>query len=140
VNVYLDASVLVALFVHEPFSGRVDSFLRTRSPTLIVSDFAAAELASAVARRVRMGEIDTRSAQEAFAKFDGWSVRDAERVQITTADIAEAAAFIRRLDLILRAPDAINIAITRRVGAELFTFDRNMAAAAQALGTNVVSA
>jgi predicted nucleic acid-binding protein len=39
----------------------------------------------------------------------------------------------------LRAPDALNIAITQRCGARLLTFDAKMARSARSLGVNVVS-
>ena len=54
-EVYLDASVLVALLTDELLTGRADTFMRTKKPVLVVSDFAAAEFASAIARRVRTG-------------------------------------------------------------------------------------
>lgn len=41
-NVYLDANVVVALFTHDPFSGRADAFLRREGPVLTLSDFARA--------------------------------------------------------------------------------------------------
>src|SRR5580704_9222425 len=56
-DVYLDASVLVALLTNDPLTPRADAFMRANTPTLIVSDFAAAEFASAMARRVRTGGI-----------------------------------------------------------------------------------
>jgi len=37
------------------------------------------------------------------------------------ADVAAAAAFLRRLDLTLRTPDAPHIAIAQRIRAELLT-------------------
>lgn len=48
-----------------------------------------------------------------------------------------AEAFVRRLDLTLRAPDALHIAMAQRNGAALVTFDEKMAACAKALGTLV---
>jgi predicted nucleic acid-binding protein len=45
---------------------------------------------------------------------------------------------VRRVDLGLRAPDAINIAIAQRCGAHLLTFDAKMARSARTLGVNVV--
>jgi uncharacterized protein len=51
--------------------------------------------------------------------------------------IAVATTFLRRLDLPLKTPDAIHIAIAQRLGATLVTFDRQMAASARALGTPV---
>jgi predicted nucleic acid-binding protein len=137
VSVYLDASVLVALFT-DALAARADAFLRTHSPVLIVSDFAAAEFASAIARRVRMREIEIEDARTAFSTFDAWTARATGRALTTSADVASAAASLRRLDLSPRTPDALNIAIVQRVGADLLTFDDKMAASARALGPTVL--
>jgi predicted nucleic acid-binding protein len=45
----------------------------------------------------------------------------------------------RRLDLPLRTPDALNIAIAQRVGADLVTFDDRMVASARALGITLLA-
>jgi uncharacterized protein len=139
-TVYADASALVALFSEDVFSSRVELFLTTQSITLVVSSFAAAEFASATARLVRMGKISRAEAQRSFSNFDAWIARATEREPIAASDIASAAAFLRRLDLSLRTPDAINIAIAQRVGGSLLTFDDNMARNARALGTDLVDA
>jgi uncharacterized protein len=78
---------------------------------LIVSDFAAAEFASAMARRVRTGGITPDEARLAFSTFDAWAARATRREQTKAADVSAAEAFLRRLDLNLRTPDALNIAI-----------------------------
>ena len=137
-SVYLDASVLVALFTADALTAKADAYLREHRPTVIVSDFAAAELASAVARRVRTGELEADDARAAFATFDAWTVRAAGRAETAAADVAAASAFLRRLDLTLRTPDALHIAIAQRLAAELMTFDQKMAASARSLGTVVV--
>lgn len=137
-SVYLDASVLVALFTNDPFTARADDFLRSETPVLTVSDFAAAELASAIARRVRTRELERDEAVAAFAVFDVWTPRASRRVQTSPADIVAAKAYLRRLDLTLRTPDALNIAIAQRIGASLATFDQRMADSARALGAVVV--
>lgn len=139
-KLYLDASVLVPLLAADAFTARAYSLLASSSPVLLVSDFAAAEFASALARRVRTAELAADKAQEAFADFDGWTARAARRVETTAADVRAAEAFVRRLDLALRAPDALNIAIAQRQGAALATFDERMAAAARALAVEVVEA
>jgi uncharacterized protein len=140
VSVYVDASVLVPLFTDDALTVRADAYLRGRSLALIISDFAAAEFASAIARLVRVRSLEPEVARRIFANFDTWSARTAERAVTISADIIAAAAFIRRLDLPLRTPDAINIAIAQRVAADLLTFDRRMAENARALGTSVVAA
>jgi predicted nucleic acid-binding protein len=140
VSVYLDASVLVALFTDDPFTHRADRFLRTNASVLIVSYFAAAEFASAVARHVRTSDIGLEDARIAFSTFDAWTARVTQRVESTAADVAAATAFLRRLDLRLRTPDAINIAIAQRIGAVLFTFDDSMIGSARALRMPVAAA
>jgi predicted nucleic acid-binding protein len=140
VSVYLDASVLVALLTLDPFTQRADAFLRANASVLVISDFAAAEFASVIARHVRTGDITPNDAQVAFSTFDAWAARTAQRLEIRAEDVAGATAFLRRLDLTLRAPDAINIAIAQRVGATLVTFDNKMIASARALGTPVAGA
>jgi predicted nucleic acid-binding protein len=133
VSVYLDASVLVALFTADAMSDRADRILRASKPVVIVSDFAAAEFASAIAYRVRTRLLKAAEAQAVFSHFDVMVARAARRIEMTAGDVAAAAAFLRRLDLTLRTPDAINIALAQRAGAQLLTFDRQMAKAARAL-------
>ncbi|MFI4986814.1 MAG: type II toxin-antitoxin system VapC family toxin [Alphaproteobacteria bacterium] len=133
-SLYLDTSVLVALFTNDLFSSRAHSFLRTHEAVVIVSDFPAAEFASAVGRRLRLGKLTHEEAVTVFSTFDAWTARAATRAETIAADVATAAAYLRRLDVPLRTPDALNIAIAERVGAELLTFDDKMSAAARALG------
>ena len=137
-SVYLDASVLVALFTVDPLTRRADAVLRRDQNVLIVSDFAAAEFAAAIARRVRMKQIAGDDARNVFVTFDTWTARQTGRVQTTAADVAATAAVLRRLDLTLRTADALNLAIAQRIGADLFTFDEQMAASARALRMSVL--
>ena len=139
-SVYLDASLLVSFFTVDAVSEHADAFLGGLLDDIVVSDFAAAEFASAVARRVRMGRLDPDDAGAVFADFDAWIERAAGRVEIQAADVAAAASFIRRLDLNLRAADAIHIGIAGRVGAILATFDAKMANSALSLGVPVAAA
>jgi uncharacterized protein len=81
--------------------------------------------------------ITAEEARAAFSTFDAWIARTTTPLSMTSADVTAAAAFLRRLDLTLRTQDALHIAIAQRVGAELLTFDRQMASAARTLGTSV---
>ena len=139
-NLYLDASVVVALLTKDVFTSRAESYIRTKLQILIVSDFAAAEFASVIARRLRVREITEPIARVVFAELDAWVIRTTEHAETTTADIIAAAGALRRLDLPLRTADAVNIAIARRIGATLMTFDEKMAASAKALGVGVAAA
>ena len=136
-SLYLDASVLVALFVIDPASARAAAFLSAHPAIVVISDFGAAEFSSALARRVRMGDLTRQDGHVAFLHFDAWVARSARRQQIAAADIGMAERMLRRLDVNLRTPDAIHIALSLRMDARLVTFDRGMAAAAAALGAAV---
>ena len=138
-RLYLDASVLVGLLVPDALSARADAMLRAQRPVLLVSDFAAAEFASALGRRVRVGELTPDKARTAFAGFDAWTAQKTRRVETMAADVRAAEAFLRRLDLTLRAPDAVHVAIAQRTDAALATFDERMAIAARALGLAVLT-
>jgi len=134
---YLDANVLIALFTVDLFTARAKSFLSSEKPILLVSDFACAEFASGIARLVRMEAFTIRDAQIIFSDFDAWMERPTLRVEPITTDVRAAEAFVRRLDLTLRAPDALHIAMEQRTASVLITFDEKMAACARALGTPV---
>ena len=134
-TVYLDTSVLVGLFVaHDGFAARAQALAETAGFAPVVSDFVGTEFASVIARLTRMNSLHLDGAREIFAEFDAWAASCADRVGVTGIDVQTAQGFIRRLDLNVRAPDAINLAIARRLGAPIATFDRGMAACATTLG------
>ncbi len=137
---YLDASVLVALLTTDPLTGRAVALMRNKALTAVVSDFAVAEVVSAVARRVRMGDTTIEDARSVFSRLDFWAAKYAVAAETTTADVKRADAVMRRLDLNLRTPDALHIAIAERLGAAMATFDDGMAAAARVLGLSVITA
>jgi len=139
-KVYLDTSFIIALQVEDPHNDRANSYMQDRQPEIVVSDFAAAEFSAAIARHVRMGKTTALAAKTNFADFDAWLYLFAQRVETSSADVRAAGAFIRRLDLNLRTPDALHIAIAQRIGATLATFDERMAANAGILGTPVAAA
>ena len=109
-------------------TARADTFLRANPSVLIVSDFAAAEFSSVIARHVRTKDITKNDARIVFSNFDVWTALTTQRALIAAADIIAAEVLLRRLDLTLRTPDALNIAIAQRMGATLVTFDKKMAA------------
>jgi predicted nucleic acid-binding protein len=139
VSVYLDANVLVALFfTDDPLSTRAYELVQVNMQALIVSDLAAAEFASVIGRHVRMRNIAPALARKTFSDFDRWA-ETTERAAVTPADISTADAYLRRLNLNLRAPDAIHLATTQRLRAEFATFDKALAAGARALKISLAS-
>jgi predicted nucleic acid-binding protein len=107
-KVYLDTSFIVALFVEDPHTDRANAFIQDRQPEIIVSDFAAAEFSAAIARYLRVGRTTREAAKAVFADFDAWTHLFAQRFETASPDVRTAEVFIRRLDLNLRAPDALH--------------------------------
>ncbi|HEY1837553.1 MAG: type II toxin-antitoxin system VapC family toxin [Rhizomicrobium sp.] len=138
-SIYLDASVVVPLFLIDPFGQRASAFLSAQSARVYVSDFVSAEFASVVGIKLRNKALRLDEARAAFSNFDEWTRRYAQKAQTLAADIHVAETMLRRLDLTLRAPDAISLAIARRLRAELATFDVRMAESARALGISLAA-
>ena len=135
---YLDASAILPTLVEEAASASVDVFLAGASGPLIISDFAATEVASALARLLRMGLLAERSARERLDTFDVWRATVGSNFELQPSDVRLAGILIRRFDLSLRAPDAIHIAACRRGDYTLITLDRRLASATQALDVRVM--
>ncbi len=136
-RLYLDTSALVALFVNDAHSDNVMRLIRADDTDLMVSDFARAEFAAVIGRMVRTRAFSLDEARVIFRTFDAWADDLTGAVTTEANDITDTEAILRRLDLGLRAPDALHIAIVRRVGATLATFDNRMADAARALALRV---
>jgi len=138
-SLYLDASVIVPTLVQSPPTATVDAFLSASREPFLISDFAAAEVASALSRLIRMKELDRADAEARLATFDQWLVLDIISVSIQTPDVQQAATLVRRFELKLRTPDALHIAICSRLGVSLVTHDGGMAKAATSIGVATIS-
>jgi uncharacterized protein len=131
---YLDTSALLPMLIAEPGSAAVDAFVEAAADELVVSEFAAAEVASAMSRLVRTDRLATSDAALRLADFDAWRAAATDDVELNAADVRLAHLYVRRFELMLRAPDALHAAVCRRTGLELITLDRRLATAADALG------
>lgn len=134
---YLDTSALVPLFVREPATDRMRGFLREREPgSLAISLWVATEFASALALKLRTGNLDEDSYTEAMAQWrrfrDGLST-----IEIADAHFEDAARICQRRDLALRAGDALHLAVAAAHGCALATLDDRLLKAAPELGVPV---
>ena len=135
-NAYLDASAILPTLIDESASMAVDTFLTECQEPLIISEFAAAEVASALSRLARTGLLTPQDAAARLADFDAWRATCAD-IDLKAADVRLAHVFVRRFDLMLRAPDALHAAICRRESLRLVTCDKRLAHAADELGVRV---
>jgi len=137
VSIYLDASVIVPRFAEEAHSGVVDDFLARNDQDLLISDFAAAEVAAALSRLVRMRRLTEADALTALGDLEIWRAEAGSIVELHAIDARVAYAYVQHFKLKLRAPDALHLAIARRVDATLVTLDRRLGDAAGPLGIAV---
>ena len=138
-NAYLDTSLLVSVFLIDVHSKRAQGFVAGLSAAPTISSWTIAEFSSAVAARLRAKSVTDREAAEALALFDRW-VNGVSSVAVVTDDDIRASAFmVRRPNIALKTPDALHIAICRRLGRQLATIDAQMALAATALGVAVAA-
>ena len=133
-SLYLDASAMLPRIVEEQTSDSVDAFLNACVDPLLTSELGATEVASAMSRLVRMGQITSAQGLDRLTAFDSWREAAIQTVALEPADFRLANVYVRRFDLKLRAPDALHVAICFRHGLTLVTLDRRLVAAAQSLG------
>jgi hypothetical protein len=137
VSFYLDASVIVPTLVDEIASVVVARFVREAADPLIVGDFAAMEVTSAISRLVRMKSLSSEIALVRLGEFDAWRSAKTSNLDLQPADLRLSGVYIRRFELGLRAPDALHAAVCQRGDHTLVTLDARLAAAAEALGVRV---
>jgi len=136
-SVYLDASFLIRTLVDEATSGTVKAYLLAVEEELLISDFAAVEVVSALSRLVRTGMLDAVGAVARLTDFEAWRAATSSPAELHPADVRLAYSYVRRFELMLRAPDALHLAIAHRIGATVVTLDGRMADAARELGVQV---
>ena len=137
-SLHLDASAVLPTLVVEAASGAADRLFRDNKAALLISDFAAADIGSALSRLVRMQILSPSEALSRLAFFDEWRAQLTSPAEVTASDLRMASLLVRRFELMLRAPDAVHLAVCRRTGDALVTFDRRLARAASALGVEAV--
>jgi predicted nucleic acid-binding protein len=128
---------MLPILIKEPASAAVDAFMSTVQQELWVGDFAAAEVASALSRLVRTGRLQATDGAARLSDFDVWRTAMTKPAEIHAVDVRLAGAYVRRFDLALRAPDALHLAVARRLDIPLVTLDRCLATAARELGVAV---
>jgi predicted nucleic acid-binding protein len=128
--IYLDTSVLGALFFREPGAARLlDRLEPLRREGFVISAWTLTEMASVGGIKRRTGAIDEEARQLAMANFQRFVSAELRTVEVEPADFRTAAVFIDA-PLVLRAADALRLAVAHRTGARLASLDRRLNEAA----------
>lgn len=138
-NFYLDANIIVSLFIADSHSSLVDAWLDSEPGQLFVSDFARVEFAAVISRQVRVGAMNDETAHEALSDFDEWTRRMTQPVETRTRDVGLAERLARDFATKLSAQDALHLAIAANREHHLVTFDARLADAARVKSVSVVS-
>lgn len=136
-SVYLDASVIVPLFVQEKTSEAVLAWMASVDRA-IVSDWAMAEVSSAMSYHVRRRNLDPDERDLAETKFNIWLDRAAAVREVEPEEVT-ACRFLLHRHPRLRTRDALHLAIVQRLECDLATYDHDLADAARRDGVKVIA-
>ena len=106
----------------------------------MVSDLAIAEFHVTIVRKVRTGALDGVAADKIWALFeshlaDGYF----SRMSVALSHATATRLLATRSPVLIRTLDALHLAMASDAGADLATFDHQLAEAARAHGLSVVS-
>lgn len=137
--IYLDTSVVVPLFMREPASEAVSVWFGANTEPLLAADWLVTEFASALAIKVRRGDVKPAIAQRVWNEFDVLCAGGLRLLPVSRSAFAEASRLVRQADSGLRAGDSLHLAMALECGATfLVTADGTLEANARRQGLEII--
>ncbi|MQT14348.1 type II toxin-antitoxin system VapC family toxin [Segnochrobactrum spirostomi] len=132
---YLDTSLIVAGVVRETVTPLAQVWLQERSvEELLISEWTFTEMSSALAIKLRTGQINLDQRAAAMALFQSLVAENFKVLHVRSRHFRQAAQFADQHGLGLRAGDALHLAVAAENGATVHTLDHRLASAGPALG------
>lgn len=134
--VYLDTSIVAPLLLPEATSDEVERYLQNfPAGELSTSAWTKVEFSSLVSRKLRMGELDEREADEVRVELDRMLAESYQVLLPSAADYELAVEFLKNHKTGLRAGDGLHLAVAHNQGAhKVLSFDLGLIKAAKHLG------
>lgn len=130
---YFDTSLIAPLYRHEPLTPVAEALHQQYRP--VISLLTEVELASTVARWVRMGELTPEQAASIDRVFtEDLRLDTFERAELSERQYWQARTWLQQRNTSLRTLDALHLAVAAGQGWPIFTADRQLHEAAQSLG------
>lgn len=134
VRLYLDASVLVSLYVPEDTTAAAESLVMGEAE-VAVSVLTLLETRVAVERKRKAGKLPVSAVAAVRARIEAEvSSRRLRLHAVDDADYHGADGISQRVHGPIRSLDAIHAAVAQRLGLELVTLDQRLHEAAQTAG------
>jgi uncharacterized protein len=116
--VYVDTSVLVAMFTKEPESAGVMGWYAACSDEIASAVWCITEFASALGIKQRTGQIDAASAPAAWQQFERFCANDLQLMPVEFPTFNRAAAMTLDASTGLRAGDSLHLATALQINAK----------------------
>ncbi|MGX7705410.1 type II toxin-antitoxin system VapC family toxin [Methylobacterium sp. Gmos1] len=137
-RIYCDANIVIAIFVREALSSRIQTWVTDPSVGVVISDLTVLEFTSAISRLVRERKLDAAEARSIFSRFEFWRAALGRPMTITRNMFVHARTIVEDASLGVRGPDALHLALLQVTGLPFATFDARLRRAADTLGLSTL--
>lgn len=136
---YADTSAVLPYYRQEAATDAVERMLRAQTTPVLISDLTPVEVACALARWVRMGELsETQANRVESAFFEDVRAGRFARVALDRGCFERAYHWLLTRRTAIRTLDALHLAAAQANGATLATLDNVLLEDAERLGVDAI--